>query len=231
MNDTQEPTAAQKKENIIKALTITGFTENPEYPRMYAKINGNIKTIIDLTAGTSAYLYDIVNTCKITDDPDGILRAVVELITKAEDGQMPTKSDADEVVHVPKKGDVPPPESNEPEAFDPPEPAQDTTDIGTVPAVPEAPQACAPTELVRSTAPPAPFVPQGTMIKDILPGLAEIGAIKIGGKGDEKKLSKMFKDGNPIIVPIEQIELNKEHIKELTGAEKVASEMRSDRNE
>ena len=51
------------------------------------------------------------------------------------------------------------------------------------------------------------------------------------GNFAEKKLSKMFKDGNPIIVPIEQIELNKEHIKELTGAEKVASEMRSDRNE
>jgi len=143
MSDTQEPTVTQKKENIIKALGIAGFTENPEYPGMYEQINGNIKTVVDLTAGTSAYIYDIVNKCKITDitdDPDGLLKKVVDLITKAEDGQMPTKSKPDEVVNVPQS-DTPPPESKPKEA--PQEPAHDTTDTGNVPAVPEPAQASA----------------------------------------------------------------------------------------
>jgi hypothetical protein len=139
MTDTQKPTAEQKNENIIKALTIAGFTENPEYPGMYAQINGNIKTVVDLTAGTSAYLYDIVKNKKITEDSSGLLKAMVDLITDAEDGRMPTKSDADEVVHVPKKDT----EDNKDTL---PEPAQDTTDTGNVPAVPEPAQACAPTE-------------------------------------------------------------------------------------
>ena len=73
MNDTQELTAAQKKENIINALTIAGFTENPEYLGMYAHTNVNIKTVVDLTAGTSAYLYDIVKNNKITEDSSGLL--------------------------------------------------------------------------------------------------------------------------------------------------------------
>ena len=119
MSDTQEPTAAQKKENIIEALTTAGFTDNPEYPRMYYQINGNIKTVVDLTAGKSAYLYDIINNKKITEDSSGLLEKVVKLITAAEDGQMPTKSDADEVVHVPRSGGTPPPESVDA----PPEPA------------------------------------------------------------------------------------------------------------
>jgi len=76
MSDTQEPTAAQKKENIIKALTIAGFTENPEYLGMYSQINGNIKTVVDLTARTSAYLYDIINNKKITEDSSGLVVGV-----------------------------------------------------------------------------------------------------------------------------------------------------------
>lgn len=47
----------------------------------------------------------------------------------------------------------------------------------------------------------------------------------------EKKLSKMFNGGNPIVIPIEELESNIEHIKELTEAAEVAAKMRSDKNE
>ena len=197
MNDTQEPTAAQKKENIIKALAIAGFTENTEYPGMYARESNNIRCVVDMTtASVSKYLYDVSKKRKIDDDPAGILIGVKKIIKDAEDGKMPTKSDADEVVNVPKK-DEPAQEPDTPKKDNkdikdtPPEPAQgiDAKDVydelkeeGAIDK-----EYNPPTELVHSTAPPAPFIPQGTMIKDILPGLAEIGAIKIGGKGEEKK--------------------------------------------
>ena len=144
MNDTQEPTAAEKKENIIKALGIVEFTENPEYPGMYARDKGNIREIVDMTAGLSSHLYDIPKKQKILgDDATGTLGKLSQMIVEAEDGQMPTKSTPDEIVNVPKK-DTPPPES-EPNDVSP-EPAQDTTDTGNVSVVPEPAQACAPTE-------------------------------------------------------------------------------------
>jgi len=190
-------TAEQKKEFVIEALGIAGFTENPEFPGMYAQINGNIKTVVDLTAGTSAYLYDIKNKAKIKGDNDaGDLAKIDKIILEAENGQMPARTEADLVYSPDAEGAViagsdancsaepsrrggpekraPPvpakqhhsPESNEPEVFVPP------------------------AELVHSSAPPAPFIPPGTMIKDIQPGLKEIGKIKIGRKGAIKTSPK-----------------------------------------
>mgnify|MGYP000607187767 CR=1 FL=1 len=47
----------------------------------------------------------------------------------------------------------------------------------------------------------------------------------------EKKLSKMFKSGNPVVIPINELKSNTEHIKEMTDAAEVAAKMRSDKNE
>ena len=194
MSDTQEPTAAQKKENIIQALGIAGFTENPEYPGMYARDKGDIREIVDMTAGLSSHLYDIAKKQKIlSDDATGTLGKLSHMIVDAEDGRMPTKSTPDEVVNVPKKDEsAPSPKTPTKDNVDtPPEPAQGIDAKEVYDELKEegviGKEYNPPTELVHSTAPPAPFIPQGTMIKDILPGLAEIGAIKIGGKGEEKK--------------------------------------------
>lgn len=171
-------TADQEKEYIIKSLGIAEFTENSEYPGMYSKTNGNIRTVVDMTAGLSTHLYDIAKKEKIvTDDDAGTLAVLDVLIAEAEDGRMPTVSEPSEVVHVPKGG--------EPASESPP-PVEQSGDVSggeNVPAVPEPAHACAPAEIVQSTAPPAPFVPQGTMIKGLMPGLKEIGKIKIGRKG------------------------------------------------
>jgi len=135
--DTQKPTANQKKENIIKALRIAGFTENTEYPGMYSKTNDDIKTIVDLTAGVSSYLYDITNKIKITGDDDAeTLGKLSQMIVDAENGKMPTKSKPDLVVDsvtddTSKTGDTPQPESNELEVFDPPE--ADEPEVGESP--------------------------------------------------------------------------------------------------
>ena len=51
------------------------------------------------------------------------------------------------------------------------------------------------------------------------------------GNFAEKKLSKMFNGGNPIVIPIEELESNKEHIKEMTEAAEVAAKVRRDMNE
>lgn len=183
MTDMNEITPEQKKELVVEALGIAGFTENPEYPGMYAKINGNIKTVVDLTAGTSAYLYDISKKQKIIDPgDDDILMEVVELITKAEDGIMPVKIDPDIVVNVTKP--------EQPQEVPVDVPTDSTTAQNNTPAVREAPQACAPAEIIHSTAPPAPFQPHGMMIKGLTPGLKEIGKIKIGRKGATKTSKK-----------------------------------------
>lgn len=57
-----------------------------------------------------------------------------------------------------------------------------------------------PAELVHNTAAPIceSFQPQGMMIMDIQPGLAEMGAIKIGGRGEERK----GKNGQPYRLPV-----------------------------
>ena len=169
MIDNITATPAQKKEQTIEALVIAGFTENEQYPGMYAQINDDIKTVVDLTAGVSLYLYDIKLKCKINDGDDaGALDSIKKIITEAEDGRMPTKRDPDIIVNI-GVNEVTPEHLDGAQTKQEPVP----TDHVNVPAVPEAPQ--------------APFIPQGTMIKTFVPGLKEIGKIKIGRKGATKK--------------------------------------------
>ena len=101
MIDNMTATPAQKKEQTIEALVIAGFTENEQYPGMYAQINDDIKTVVDLTDGVSLYLYDIKLKCKINDGDDaGALDSIKKIITEAEDGRMPTKRDPDIIVNT-----------------------------------------------------------------------------------------------------------------------------------
>jgi len=99
MNDTQEPTAEQKKEWTIEALNILGFNEQEQYPGMYSREMDNIRSVVDLTAGTSYYLYDIVKSCRIDgDDKLGTLSKLERVIKDAEGGAMPAKTEPDIVV-------------------------------------------------------------------------------------------------------------------------------------
>lgn len=101
MMNNMEPTPEQKNELIVQALGIAGFTENEQYPGMYAQINDDIKTVVDLTAGVSLYLYDIKLKCKINDGDDaGALDSIKKIIAEAEDGMMPTKREPDIIVNT-----------------------------------------------------------------------------------------------------------------------------------
>ena len=89
-----------KLEWIIRALGIAGFTEDTEYPGLYAQVNGNIKTVVDLTAGVSAYLYDRDKKQKLINDDDGTLDKLLDMIAEAEDGRMPSKTEPDIIVNT-----------------------------------------------------------------------------------------------------------------------------------
>lgn len=123
MND-QIITPEQKKAYIFEALIKSGFKRVNEMEIFTKEHDGKRIIVADLTAGKSVVFKE--GTTRIsTDDEEGTLLNVSKIITDAEDGKMPTKSDADEVVHVPKKDEPTPahmPESSEPEVFDPPEP-------------------------------------------------------------------------------------------------------------
>ncbi len=188
MNDNMTPTPEQKKEFTVKALGIAGFTENPDFPGIFTQEHGMKKTVVDLTAGTSVYFME--NKQKVVlDDEYDTLAKVSKMITEAEDGRMPTKREPDIIVTTTMQGAEP---DNQNGQIDPEikqhiedtkslsddDPAKVTTEIVTKQA---------PAEIVHSTATPAPFIPQGTMIKTFVPGLKEIGKIKIGRKGAMKK--------------------------------------------
>lgn len=143
----------------VEALETLGF-EN--IMGMQVKPHEGKKIVVDLSAGTSVFFKD--GTDKIdTDDEAGTLAGIRKIIEDARDGKTPTQSEPDEVVNVSH------------------ERAQDEQTEGG--PVPDSPVEHASAELVHSTAPPAPFVPQGRMIKNLVPGLKEIGKIKIGRKG------------------------------------------------
>ena len=106
MNDNMTATPAQKKELIVEALGIAGFTENPDFPGIYTQEHGMEKTVVDLTAGTSVYFME--NKQKvILDDEYDTLAKVSKMITEAEDGRMPTKTKPDIIVNTGAKEDTP----------------------------------------------------------------------------------------------------------------------------
>lgn len=106
MNE-MEPTAEQKKEWIIEALEMLGYTEQDQYLGMYSIEQGNVRSVVDLTVGRSTYLYDISKRCRVDgDDESGTLAALNQIIDEAETGAMPAMSEPDMVVGTPR-GDTP----------------------------------------------------------------------------------------------------------------------------
>ena len=125
-----------KREWIVRALGIAGFTENPDFPGIYTQEHGMKKTVVDLTAGTSVYFME--NKQKVVlDDEHDTLAKVSKMIAEAEDGRMPTKTEPDIIVNTGAKEGTP---KQPDDAQTEPVP----TDHVNVPAVPEAPQALTP---------------------------------------------------------------------------------------
>ena len=95
-----------KREWIVRALGIAGFTENPDFPGIYTQEHGMKKTVVDLTAGTSVYFME--NKQKVVlDDEHDTLAKVSKMITEAEDGQMPSRTEADIIVNTGAKEGTP----------------------------------------------------------------------------------------------------------------------------
>lgn len=94
-----EITQKQKQEWVVDALRIIGFAENPEFPGVFLQEHGMKKIVVDLTDGnTVSFLTDGKRTTD--DDEYNTLENIMIILTDAEDGKMPTKSEPDEVVHV-----------------------------------------------------------------------------------------------------------------------------------
>lgn len=208
MDNIYNATKEQKHKWTTEALEIIGFEEMPS-PGIYAKKHEDDKKIlVDLNEKQPTAIFMIAGKRVAEDDEHGTLLIINQIIVDAEIGKMPSQTTADmqynkedkakpqakeESAHAketpPQANESPPahvPESNESEVFDPPESGGQEERAPAVPARQHQP----PAEIVHSTAPPAPFVPQGTMIKNIVPGLKEIGKIKIGRKGEMRKSKK-----------------------------------------
>lgn len=139
MNDNMTATPEQKKELTIKALKIAGFTENSEYPGVFTQEHGMKKIVKDLNSAGKAYF--LVDKKKVTEDDEyKTLEKVDKMITEAEDGRMPTKTEPDIIVNTGAKEGTPEQPSD---AQTRPEPVPTAPE--NVPAVPEAPQALTPT--------------------------------------------------------------------------------------
>ena len=132
MNDTQEPGRVQRDKWTIEALEKVGFEEMPA-PGIYVKKHGmDKKILVDLNEKQPVAIFMIDGKRVAVDDEHGTLLIINQIIVDAEGGKMPTQSEPDEIVNVPKK--------------DEPAPAPQQTDIEDVLAVSEPSQACAPTE-------------------------------------------------------------------------------------
>lgn len=95
MNDI---TNEQKRDWILEALSIAGFTEKQEFLGIFTQELGMKQIVVDLTAGKTVWFLKN-GTRTAEDDEHGTLANVMTIITDAEDGKMPTKSEPDEIVH------------------------------------------------------------------------------------------------------------------------------------
>lgn len=182
--DKPEPTAAVKLNHIKEALELLGFEEEMHF---YVKPHsGKIKIVVDLSDDKKAVYFQDGQTKIVEDDENGTLAKIGKVIIDAEQGIMP-----DTKPEQPRP--VPSYQSKQEQDQKSSEPAQQ----GELPG-----QVVDPVDAVVIHNPAAPlppaFQPQGMMIMDIQPGLAEIGAIKIGGKGEERK----GQSGQPYRLPM-----------------------------
>ena len=187
MIDNMTATPEQKRELIVQALGIAGF-ERVGDMELYTQEHGMKKTVVDLTAGTSVYFME--NKQKVVlDDEHDTLAKVSKMITEAEDGRMPTKREPDIIVNTGAKEGTPeqPEKSINQETAQYIKDTESLSDDDPTKVTAEMVTQKVHTEILHSTPSHAPFVPQGTMIKTFVPGLKEIGKIKIGRKGAMKK--------------------------------------------
>ena len=106
MSDNMTATPEQKKELAAEALKIAGFTENSEYPGVFTQELGMKKIVKDLNTGGKSYF--LVDKKKVTDDDEHkTLEKVDNIITEAEDGRMPSRSEPSEVVNTGAKEGTP----------------------------------------------------------------------------------------------------------------------------
>ena len=102
-----------KREWIVRAIGIAGFTENPDFPGIYTQEHGMKKIVVDLTDGqkdgpakTSVYFME--NKQKVVfDDEHDTLAKVSKMITEAEDGRMPSRTEPDIIVNTGAKEGTP----------------------------------------------------------------------------------------------------------------------------
>lgn len=128
-------TPEQKKKQIVEALGIAGFTENQDFNGIYTMEHGMKTIVVDLTAGVSMHFLVDKKIVK-DDDEHGTLNEINKIITDAEDGVMPSKSEADIVY------------SSSGQEKRPEQPNDAQTDASSapkapenVPAIPDAPHA------------------------------------------------------------------------------------------
>jgi len=89
-----------KREWIVRALGIAGFTEKENYQGMYTQEHG-MKTVVVNLNESPIEPYFNVDGKKITDDDEyETLKNVKTIIAEAEDGLMPSRTDADLVVNT-----------------------------------------------------------------------------------------------------------------------------------
>jgi phage recombination protein Bet len=101
------PTPEQKKELTIQALGIAGFTEKENYQGMYTQEHG-MKTIVVNLNESPIKPYFNVDGKKITEDDEyDTLAKVSKMITEAEDGRTPTKTEPDIIVTTTMQGATP----------------------------------------------------------------------------------------------------------------------------
>ena len=172
---------------ISRALEQLGFEEMPA-PGIFARQNNENKILVNLNEKQPCAIF-IVGTERVAkDDDNNTLLTINQIIVDAESGVMPGDNDQESTPEQPDDTHTEP-ESAQKDGVDfnvdP-----DTWPDGWDPSMGPSPKESikhAPAEVVHPTAPPAPFTPQGTMIKTFVPGLKEIGKIKIGRKGEMKK--------------------------------------------
>ena len=164
---------------ISRALEQIGFEEMPA-PGIFARQNNMDKILVDLNEKQPSAIF-IVGTERVAkDDDNNTLLTINQIIVDAESGVMPGE---DEQKGTPEQPDKPIDKETaqhieDTKSLSDDDPAKVTAEMVTKQVH---------TEIVHSTPSPAPLAPQGTMIKTFVPGLKEIGKIKIGRKGAMKK--------------------------------------------
>ena len=156
MSDDMTATPEQKKELIVKALGIAGFTEKEQFQGMYTQEHGQKTIVVNLNESPIKPYFN-VDGKKITEDDEyETLKNVRTIIKEAETGQMPSRgNDPDIIVTTTMHGAEPEVTINQEtaqyikdtESLSDDDPAKVTAEMVTKKA---------PAEIVHSTAPAVP---------------------------------------------------------------------------